>query len=241
MPVGLLKGKIHIMCELLNSIALLHLPGDCLERPTVTVNCAASIDGKISTAKRRRVALSDKSDLARVRELRKTHDAIAVGIGTVLADDPALAAEVRNGQKPPARIVFDSSGRTPGGSKVLSGQGRTYIITTESCSRKVPGATMIRCGRKRVDMRKALNLLYSEGIKSVLVEGGGEVIFELARLHLIDRLSIYVAPVLIGGRKAPTIADGGGFTDEKEFERFRLKAVNVLGEGLLMEYDRTVD
>lgn len=207
----------------------------------MTVNCAASIDGKISTAKRRRVPLSDKHDLARVRELRKTHDAIAVGIGTVLADDPALAAEARSGSEPPARIVFDSRCRTPKESKVLSGPGRTYILTSESCSRKVPGAIMIRCGRKKVDMRKAMRLLYSEGIRSILVEGGGEVIFELARLRLIDRLSIYTAPVLIGGVSAPTIADGAGFTVEKEFARFRLKSVNMFGEGVLMEYDRTGD
>ncbi len=203
------------------------------------MNCAASIDGKLSTAGRSRVRISDGKDMERVSYARTAHDAIAVGIGTILADDPSLTGALPGKlRRSVARVVFDSKGRTPEASRVLHGTGTTYIVTTAECRRQIGKATMIRCGKKKVDMMLALDALYGKGIRSMLVEGGGEIIFELARLGLIDRMTVYTAPVLIGGRDAPTIADGDGFVSEKEFAKFRLVAVKAWGEGVLSEYER---
>ncbi len=209
-----------------------------MKRPDITVNCAASIDGKISTARRKMIGISDEADLRRVMKLRGEHSAIAVGIGTILADDPSLTlrGEESGGQQP-AKVVFDSDGRTPATARVLKG-GATYIVTSSSCRKRVGRAVMLRCGAKKVDIPRALEMLYDRGIRSMLVEGGGEIIFELARLHMIDRLSVYISPVIIGGRSAPTIADGRGFESEADFARFRLLSAGVFGDGVLAEYER---
>ncbi len=208
-----------------------------LDRPAVTVNCAASIDGKISTVRRRRIGISDATDIERVMGIREEHDAVAVGVGTILADDPSLTSRREGKGGKCAKIVFDSRGRTPADAKVLKG-GRTYIITSSSCRKIIGNAVMLRCGERKVDISKAMNLLYKEGIRSVLVEGGGEIIFELARLGLVDRLLVYTSPVIIGGRDAPTLADGEGFKDESDFARFSLVSVGRAGEGILSEYER---
>lgn len=208
-----------------------------MARPFVTVNCAASIDGKISTASRERTGISDRVDSERVARLRKMHDAIAVGIGTVLSDDPSLGTAVPGEGKQAAKVVFDSNGRTPKHAKMLQGSGRKYIVTSRGCTVSIEGATMLRCGDGKVDLEEALGILGDEGMKKVLVEGGGEIIFALASLGLIDRLMVYTAPVIIGGRNAPTIADGQGFV-AGHFAGFRLVSVEVAGEGVLSEYAR---
>lgn len=208
-----------------------------MDRPTITVNCAASIDGKISTVRRRRVGISDATDLERVMGLREKNDAVAVGVGTVLADDPSLTIRRDGKETKCIKVVFDSRGRTPPDAKVLTG-GKTYIITSSSCRKKIGNAVMLRCGDRKVDIPKALHLLHKEGIRSLLVEGGGEIIFELARLGLIDRLLVYTSPVIIGGRDAPTLADGKGLEDESHFARFVLVSVGKAGEGILSEYER---
>lgn len=209
-----------------------------MKRPNITVNCAASIDGKISTSSRIRVGISGKGDRERVMRLRKSHDAVAVGIGTVLADDPALSVGGRRQGRKPMKVVFDSRGKTPATARLLSGEADVIIVTGEECRKNINGARMLRCGRKRVDIARAMNLLYKEGVESILVEGGGEIIFELARLNMIDTLSVFTAPLLIGGRTAPTIADGEGFQGANRFRRFELSSVRKYDGGLLTEYTR---
>lgn len=212
-----------------------------MTRPRVTVNCAASIDGKISTKSRTRVDISDARDRERVMALRRSHDAIAVGIGTVLSDDPALSVVDDDKSVPKPRIVFDSRGRTPATARILAEPGKTYVVTSEDCKKTLKNATMVRCGTPRVDIAAALELLHESGIRSLLVEGGGELIFEFARLHLIDKLTVYTAPFLIGGENAPTIADGPGFASGEQFERFRLVAADKHGEGVVAEYEKKED
>jgi len=208
-------------------------------RPNVTVNCAASIDGKISTPARKRVKISSDEDLSRVMMLRRDYDAIAVGIGTVLSDDPVLlpAAESRQIQLP-ARVVFDSNCRIPDEARILSGGGRVFIVTSEWNTRRLPGCEMIRCGEGKTDILKALDRLYERGIRRMLLEGGGRLIFEFMRVRAVDRLLVYTAPVIIGGAASPTLADGEGFLSEEEFARFRLMGFGREGEGLLCEYER---
>ncbi len=99
-------------------------------RPHVTVNCAMSADGKIGFVTRRQAKISSEDDLRRVHRLRAASDAIVVGIGTVLADDPKLTvrSEYARG-KNPIRVVLDSNGRTPEGAHVLDGKASTIVFT----------------------------------------------------------------------------------------------------------------
>lgn len=205
-------------------------------RPLVTVNCAMSADGKIAGKARKQVRISSPEDMERVKRLRSSSDAILVGVGTVLSDDPHLTVKGNPPEKNPIRIVLDSSGRTPDSARVLDGKARTIIVTNEECDRSWRGAETWRIGKDKVDLERLLPALYEIGIKELMVEGGGETIFSFFAAGLINRYCVFVGSKVIGGRDAPTPADGEGFSDRSLVE-LRLMEVERLGEGVLLTYE----
>ena len=216
----------------------------------VAVNAAMSVDGKIASREREQLAISGPEDFERVEALRAECDAIMVGVGTVLADDPsltlddesAIASRTERGQKPqPIRVVADSRARTPPDARVLDDAAETVVLVSEAVptehisSLSSAGASIIEAGTSRVDLEAALEDLTDRGIEHLLVEGGGELIFSLFEADLVDELSVYIGSLLIGGRDAPTLADGSGFTDA--YPALELTAVRRVGEGVLLEYE----
>jgi len=207
----------------------------------VHVNAAVSADGKLSSRRREQIAISGDEDFARMERLRAESDAVVVGIGTVLADDPSLERHDESlGAAPPARVVADSRARTPTDAAVLAGDRPTYILTSEAApadrraALERAGATLVVAGDDRVDLSAAFAALEREGIDRLLVEGGGELIFSLFEAALVDELSVYVGSVLIGGRDAPTLADGEGFTEA--FPTLDLRDVSRLDDGVVLSY-----
>ncbi|MFW5965480.1 MAG: 2,5-diamino-6-(ribosylamino)-4(3H)-pyrimidinone 5'-phosphate reductase [Halodesulfurarchaeum sp.] len=207
----------------------------------VVVNAAMSVDGKLAARDREQLTISGPSDFARVDELRSKVDAIMVGVGTVLADDPSLTLDEPGDAETPVRIVADSTARTPPDARVLDDQAETVVLVSEAVppehrgALKTAGATIIEAGTKQVDLAGAFESLEARGIEAVLVEGGGELIFSLFEAGLIEELSVFVGPLIIGGRDAPTLADGVGFTDE--YPELDLKAVSQIDDGVLLEFD----
>ena len=214
----------------------------------VAVNAAVSADGKLSSRRRERIAISGEADFARVDRRRAAADAVAVGVGTVLSDDPSLTlfdephrADVHGPDAaPPARVVVDSRCRTPPGAAVLRGDAATYVLTSEAASDAdrdaltAAGATLVTAGRERVDLTAAFEALTANGVDHVMVEGGGELIFSLFEAGLVDELSTYVGNLVIGGRDAPTLADGEGFVEE--FPGLSLDSVERVDDGVLLEW-----
>ncbi len=214
----------------------------------VLVNAAMSADGKLSSRRREQVSISGEEDFARVDRLRAESNAILVGIGTVLADDPSLVRHDRQRRRsvhgadanPPARVVVDSRCRTPPDAAILDDDPTTYVLTTEAApdtrraAIETAGGTVIVAGAKRVDLADALDALEARGIARLMVEGGGEVIFSLIEAGLVDALSVYVGSLVIGGRNAPTLADGDGFVSE--FPRLELTDVCRLDDGVVLEW-----
>jgi len=216
----------------------------------VVVNAAMSADGKLSTREREQIAISGPDDFERVDSLRADSDAVMVGVGTVLADDPSLTVdsatriEARTDQgKPPqpARIVADSSLRTPLDARILDYAAETILLVSDAVADsrvsalEDDGVTVVTAGEGRVDLRAAFAELEAMGLDQVMVEGGGELIFSLFEADLVDELSVFVGSVVIGGRDAPTLADGDGFV--ADFSRLELRTVERLDDGVLLRYD----
>jgi len=213
------------------------------------VNAAMSVDGKLSSRRREQIKISGDDDFARVDRIRTEVDGILVGIGTVLADDPHLRlddsagrAERRKAGRPPspARIVVDSQGRTPPDGRICDDAASTYVIVSEAApadnrqALREAGATVLVAGESRVDLGVAVETLEKNGVESLLIEGGGEIIYSAFAAGVVDELSVFVGSLVIGGREAPTLADGEGFIEG--FPQLSLTAVDEVDEGVVLSY-----
>ena len=205
-------------------------------RPRVIVNAAMSVDGKIALRDGQRARLSNEDDVQRVHGLRGRVDAILVGVGTVLKDDPKLTAKPEVADRNPLRIVLDSDGRTPSGARVLDGQAPTLIVTSEASERTFARAEVLRCGKEEVDLGALLDRLGGRGIQTLLVEGGSTVIWSFLRAGLVDELKVFVGSLVLGGGSAPTLVGGEGAASLSESIRLSLERSERLGDGILLEY-----
>ncbi|MDH3364552.1 MAG: 2,5-diamino-6-(ribosylamino)-4(3H)-pyrimidinone 5'-phosphate reductase [Thermoplasmata archaeon] len=205
----------------------------------ITINCAMSADGKIALNSRKQTDISNEPDKKRVHEMRNSVDAILVGIGTVLTDDPKLTVKEKYVHNPqnPIRIVLDSRGRTPPHAKVLNGEAKTVIVTAEECTKEFPNAETIRCGSGRIDIQRLALMLEERGIRSMLVEGGAEVIWSFLKTRLADEMLIFIGSMVIGGDSSPTPAGGTGASAMNEVVELRLRNAEVVGDGVLVEYE----
>ena len=204
-------------------------------RPYIQVNCAMSADGKIAGDDRTQVAISSREDKDRVKQMRRDCDGIMVGVGTVVADDPHLTVKGLDYHGNPVRIVLDPHGRTPDSALVLDDRAPTIIATLESCEKDWDSVTVIRTGKDAIDLEDLMKRLYSEGIGKLMVEGGGETISRLLKAGLVDRYTVFVGSLLIGGKNAPTPADGDGWLAEGGI-RLELKGFEKLGDGVLLDF-----
>ena len=192
-------------------------------RPFVTLKTAMSLDGKIATSTGQSQWITSEASRRRVHELRDVHDAIMVGIGTVLADNPSLTTRIKSG-KNPIRIIVDSNARTPLNSNVVSdNQARTIIAVTANAptarlvSLTSTGAEVIVAGDgEQVDLNILMNELAKREITSIFVEGGGTLNFSLLEAGLVDKVYAFIAPKIIGGRDSLTSVEGEGFKNLKD-------------------------
>jgi len=214
-----------------------------MNRPRVIVNCAMSADGKIALPTGKQLRISSEEDIARVYKLRNECDAVLVGVGTILSDDPKLTVKETYVENPrnPLRVVLDSKGRTPQHSLVLNKTANTLIITEkghepsfEGKHIEVVGCTVDKQGLLEIPC--ILELLSQRGIRTLLVEGGGTVIWSFLKSGMVDDLYVYIGPCIIGGKNTPTMASGEGISREDEVIPLNIVESQRVGTGILIHY-----
>lgn len=221
-----------------------------MNRPFIFINSAMSADGKLSTKERKQVKISGKLDFERVDELRANTDAIMVGIGTVLADDPSLtvksperkAARKTSGKSEnPVRIIVDSAARTPLDADIFKkGEGLRIIAVSNSApEEKIKSleekALVIKTGNLKVDLAELATKLKGMGINTLMVEGGATLNWGMLSSGLVDEIYTFVGNLIIGGKTAPTFTDGEGFT-EAELLGLELLSAEKIEEGILLKW-----
>ena len=227
----------------LNEVFIKYITTQC---PFVVLKSAISLDGKIATASGESQWITSEASRLKGHEIRAQVDAILVGIGTVLQDNPSLTARIAERQNnDPIRVVVDSHARTPLGAKVFNpdSSSDTLIAVTENApSEKVgalksTGADVLTIEEKdgRVCLRSLMRELAQREITSVLIEGGGEINAAALQARIVDKLMFFVAPKLIGGKDAPGPIGGVGIPRLAEAYELRDVMTSQIGADVLIE------
>ncbi|MGM0899546.1 MAG: bifunctional diaminohydroxyphosphoribosylaminopyrimidine deaminase/5-amino-6-(5-phosphoribosylamino)uracil reductase RibD [Bacillota bacterium] len=206
--------------------------------PYVTLKSASSLDGKTATATGESKWITGEAARHDVHRLRHRHDAILVGVNTVIADDPSLTTRLPGGGKNPVRIILDSTLRTPLSARVVrDGEAPTWLITT-SKAEKAKVAEMEAHGVEVVVLTETLTIpeilksLAERGITSLFVEGGAEVHGSFLKAGAFQQLISYMAPKLIGGKSAPSVFGGEGLVHIEDAVSLRIKDVTMIGDDI---------
>ena len=208
-----------------------------MNRPHIIINCAMSLDGKIASPSGKQMKLSCEEDIKRMYELRNESDAVLVGIGTVLSDDPKLTVKEKYVKNPkqPIRIVLDTDCKTPENALVVNDTAKTLIITGKECNKKyLDNVEIIKCKVDKeglIDLENLIQILKDKGIKKLMVEGGSTVLGNFLKTGFVDDMFVYVAPIIIGCKNTPTLV-------KNIDENINLKLVETkkIGLGILLHY-----
>ena len=212
-------------------------------RPHVIFSAAITLDGKLAT-RTGDSKLSSKADKNRVHKLRGRVDAIIIGKNTAKLDAPILS--VHNAKKKnPIRIILDSNATIKNNSRILRTSSKipTIITVAESAYKKnlqrlekLP-VQIIVCGKRGINIKKLLIALRKQGIKKILIEGGGETNWSFVKENLVDEVIITVTPYLVGGISATTLVDGDGFSTVAKSTKLKLKSVRRMNNEIILHYE----
>ena len=209
----------------------------------VTLHFAQSLDGRIGLGKDRpRALLSCEEGVARAHLARSRHDAVLVGVETLLHDDPLLTARAPGGAQP-VRVVLDSALRTPPGARLLAAPQPACPALIIGCAERADGMrrqALERAGAEvqlssasqdgRVQLTEALGLLAARGVRNLLVEGGAQVLTAFLRARLATHAEVEVAPVWLGAPATPSLTELGVTSMGSAFRLERME-VETLGRG----------
>lgn len=207
--------------------------------PFVTLKTAISLDGKIATVAGESQWITSVESRKDVHQFRHTHDAILVGVNTVIKDNPSLTARLEGGAKNPIRVILDTRLRTPPESAVINDQQAQTIIVTgaEVDSTRVKqfsakGIEIIKLATPEIIIPDMLKKLGERGISSVYVEGGAEVHGSFLKEKAFQQVITYIAPKLIGGKSAPAAFGGEGIAHLEDTVSLDIKDVKKIGQDI---------
>ncbi|WP_026438769.1 bifunctional diaminohydroxyphosphoribosylaminopyrimidine deaminase/5-amino-6-(5-phosphoribosylamino)uracil reductase RibD [Acidocella facilis] len=243
--ISVSEGVLAAECEAsIAGFAMVQRQG----RPLLRLKLASSLDGRIATAKGEAKWITGEPARQAAHMLRGTHDAIMVGVGTVLEDDPELTCRIEGYRRTDlVRVVVDSHLRTPLLSKLVRGAARHPLwILHRNGADKLRAKALVQAGVKLielpaasigVDLVAAMKALAQNGLTSVLAEGGGTLAAALLRANLVDRLSWFHAPCVIGGDGLPA-AQAFGIASLAQMPRFTQISSRRLGADMLTDFIR---
>jgi diaminohydroxyphosphoribosylaminopyrimidine deaminase/5-amino-6-(5-phosphoribosylamino)uracil reductase len=214
--------------------------------PHVTLKMASSLDGKTAAADGSSRWITGERARADVHRLRAWSDAVVVGAGTAIDDDPSLTVRDERfaNARPPMRVVVDTAGRVPASGHLFDGSAPTLIATTDLTSEErirewtatgVEVTLLERDAAGAVSLRALIETLGKRDIQGVLVEGGATLAWSLVRDRLIDDVVLYVAPKLIGGTAAHGVIAGGGFVPIADALDLMFDSAERVGPDLRLE------
>jgi len=215
--VEMVDGELAARARLLNQPFRKHARTG---RPHVLLKSAMTLDGKMATEGGDSKWISGEPSRELAHRWRSECDAVAVGIGTALADDPRLTARHRRDARQPRRVVFDSMARLPATSRLVEEAQRTPLIVvvsraaprsaTESLETAGAQVLIATGGNEPARVTSALELLGAEGITSILLEGGPHLAGAFLDAGEVDEIRLFLAPLLVGGRTARAAVEGVG-------------------------------
>jgi diaminohydroxyphosphoribosylaminopyrimidine deaminase/5-amino-6-(5-phosphoribosylamino)uracil reductase len=214
--------------------------------PFVTWKAAVSLDGKVAARDGSSRWITGEEARADAHRLRGGADAIVVGAGTALADDPVLTVRDPGYRgRPPIRVLADARGRVDAGRRLFDDAAPTVVATTELASRAIRDAwaaagaevLVFEPEAERVPLAALFGDLGKRDIQGVLLEGGPTLAWSAIEHGLVDRLVVYLAPKLVGGADAPGAIGGVGFGPISEAVPVRIRSVERVGEDVRVEAD----
>lgn len=219
------------------------------KRPYVTMKTGVSLDGKIATASGESQWITGEKAREDVHLYRHEHDAILVGVNTVLADNPKLTTRLKTGGKNPIRVILDTHLRTPVDANVVTdGAARTILFVSRSVPQekiaqfeKIPLVEVVQVETETIIVSDVLDKLGERDIMSLFVEGGATINDSFLRNGLINQFILYVAPKLIGGRQAPTSISGEGIHSLADTLQLEISTVEKIGSDVKIVAKKITD
>ncbi|MGC5326746.1 bifunctional diaminohydroxyphosphoribosylaminopyrimidine deaminase/5-amino-6-(5-phosphoribosylamino)uracil reductase RibD [Brevibacillus sp. SYSU BS000544] len=228
--VGVLEAEAHE----LNEVFFHYITTG---KPFVTVKTASTLDGKIATGSGNSKWITGEQAREEVHLMRHRHDAILVGVGTVIQDNPALTARVNEQGRQPVRVILDTHLRIPMTARVITNsEAPTWIITSKNASpERITALTsghvhVIVLDSEAVTIQAVLQVLGENGITSLFVEGGSAVNGSFLQEKAINKVISYLSMKLVGGALAPTAFGGEGYTTMNEAVRLNKVTVEQVSE-----------
>ncbi|AAY60312.1 bifunctional diaminohydroxyphosphoribosylaminopyrimidine deaminase/5-amino-6-(5-phosphoribosylamino)uracil reductase RibD (plasmid) [Bacillus cereus] len=228
--VGVCEEKSKKMNEVFNKYIM-------TKRPFVTIKSGVTLDGKIATSLSDSKWITSTEARQEVHQIRNENAAILVGANTVQKDNPSLTTRIPNGRNP-IRVILDSTLRIPMEANVVTDvEAPTWIFTTSNHAAEKRKAlenagvkVFVTSGEKHINLHEMLDVLGQKGVSSLLIEGGGEVNASFIENKLMDKLILYFAPKIIGGRLAPSFVEGTGITKMQDAIEFKDISFTQIGK-----------
>ena len=214
--------------------------------PFVVWKMAASLDGKVASRDGTSRWITGESARADVHRLRAAADAILVGAGTALADDPSLTVRMPGYRgTPPLRVLADARGRVPATGDLFTDEAATLVATTDLAPDErrsewaEAGAEVVvyEAEGQGVPLGRLMEDLGKRDVQGVLLEGGPTLAWSAVEEGVVDKVVVYLAPKLIGGTEAPTVLGGRGFAPISSALNLRVRSFDRVGEDLKVEAD----